>query len=390
MQRSNRREFLKHTAAAGLAAGAGLTSGIVSPRRTLAAGKKDEVQLAYRPLGSTGFKVTEVSFGVMNTRDPELIQAGLDAGINYFDTAHRYMRGVNEQVLGEVLKKWGRNRVYIATKVHCKDSKNAEIRKMMELSLKRLQTDYVDILFMHMPKDGKEILNEDVMKTFEKARKDGICRFIGVSTHMNQAETVNAAVDSGFWESVLVGYNYLSPPAVTAAIERARKAGLSTIAMKTQVDGKGYPGHKMGNISAQQAALKWVLQNKNVDTAIPGVTNFEQLAENLKVMGMKMGFLDRGILIRHAESLKGRYCRGVAGCTGCQGQCPKGVEICELNRCLRYAYSYGDIRLARENYAHLPAASRVEVCDDCEECIVRCVNGINLTENIRNAKELFA
>lgn len=390
MDRTNRREFLKTAAITGAATGAGLAADALSPRRILAEAKKGDYQLTYRELGNTGLKITEVSFGVMNTRDAELIQAGLDIGINYFDTAHGYMRGVNEQVLGEVLKKWGRNKVYIATKVHCKDRKGPEIRQMMELSLKRLQTDHVEILYMHMPDHGIEIMNEDVMNTFEKAKKDGLCRWMGVSTHVNQAETVNKAVDSKFWESVLVGYNYQSPAEVTTAIERARKAGLSTVAMKTQADGKGYPNHKMGSITSQQAALKWVLQNKYVDTAIPGVTNFEQLSENLKVMGMKMGFLDRHLLNRHAEDLQGRYCRGVAGCTGCQGQCPKGMEICEVNRCLRYAHSYGDLRLARENYAQLPASSRIDVCGDCDECVVKCVNGLNLTENIRSAKELFA
>ena len=103
----------------------------------------------------------------------------------------------------------------------------------------------------------------------------------------NQAEIINTAIDSKFWEAVLVGYNYQSPENVTSAIERARKAGLAIIAMKTQVKGTGYPDHKMGNISAQQAALKWVLRNKYVDTTIPGVTSFEQLAENVEVMGMK-------------------------------------------------------------------------------------------------------
>jgi len=80
----------------------------------------------------------------------------------------------------------------------------------------------------------------------------------------------------------------------------------------------------------------------------------------------------------------------VTGCTGCQGQCPYGVQVSELNRCLGYAYGYGDMALARENYDRLPASSRVDMCGDCGECLVKCVNGINLTENISRARELFA
>lgn len=74
-----------------------------------------------------------------------------------------------------------------------------------------------------------------------RRRKKGMTRFIGVSTHKNQAEVVNAAVDSKFWEAVLVGYSYKSPSNATAALERARKAGLAVIAMKTQRKGEGYP-----------------------------------------------------------------------------------------------------------------------------------------------------
>jgi hypothetical protein len=390
MERSSRREFLKQTAAAGVTTGAGLASSGLFPQGISAQEKKKDVTLVYRQLGSTGYKVTEVGFGVMNTRDPELIQAGIDAGINYFDTANGYMKGVNEEVLGQVLKKNSRTKVYVTTKVHCSGLGAKEIRQMMETSLKRLQMDYVDIMFMHMPDRGDEIMNKEHMGVFEQAKKDGICKFIGVSTHVNQADTVNTAVDSKFWEAVLVGYNYQSPKEVTAAMERARKAGLAVIAMKTQAKGKGYPDHKMGDISMQQAALKWVLQHPFVDTTIPGVRAFEELAENVAVMGMKMSFFDRLDLNRHAENLQGAYCRGVAGCTGCQNQCPMGVEICEINRCLGYAYGYGDLRLARENYAQLPASNRVDRCGDCGECQVKCVNGLNLSHAIRKAKELFA
>lgn len=375
--------------ASGLIAGAELAAVSLFPRRIFAQDKKKEIHLVYRELGSTGLKVTEVAFGVMNTRDPELIKAGFDAGINYFDTAHGYMNGVNEQVLGEVLKKAGRNKAYIATKVHCKDRNAVEVRQMMELSLKRLQTDYVELMFMHMPQNSSEIMAEEHMKVFEKAKKDGLCRFIGVSSHKNQAETINTAVDSKFWEAVLVGYNYQSPESVTTAIERARKAGLAVIAMKTQANG-GYPDHKMGEISSQQAALKWVLQHKDVDTAIPGVRNFEQFAENVAVMGMKMSFFDRRTLYKHAESLKGKYCRGAAGCTECSGQCPFGVDICDLNRCLGYAHGYGDLALARENYERLPLSSRVERCSNCDECLVKCANGIDLSDTVHRARELFS
>ena len=122
---------------------------------------------------------------------------------------------------------------------------------------------------------------------------------------------------------------------------------------------------------------------------IPGMTTFEHLEDNLAVMGMKLTRNDEHIIRRYCESIKYRYCRGVAGCTGCKGKCPNGVEIKEINRCLGYAYGYRDLALAHENYQALPRSKRVDTCVDCSECAVQCVNGINLTENIQQARKLF-
>jgi predicted aldo/keto reductase-like oxidoreductase len=132
-----------------------------------------------------------------------------------------------------------------------------------------------------------------------------------------------------------------------------------------------------------------VLQNPYVDTTVPGMTSFEHLAADLAVMGTRMSLRDRRTLIRYAEARSGGACRGTAGCTGCQGQCPHGVEICDLNRCVGYAHGYHDPELALENYRALPSSSRIEACGNCEECQVKCAHGLNLTETVRQARILF-
>ncbi|MBT4484820.1 MAG: aldo/keto reductase [Candidatus Latescibacteria bacterium] len=389
MSSSNRRNFLKNLGSAPVAAG--LASACQGSRRTLKKDPTGKYDVAYRKLGSTGYKVSELGFGAMNTRDEELVQAAIDSGINYIDTAHGYMKGENERIVGNVLKRNNnRDKVFLATKVYFKNKTSDELRGMMELSLKRLQVDHVDTMFMHMPDESETVFDEKWIKTFDKARKDGLCRYVGVSIHTNHADLINACVDSNFWEFVLVGYNYHSPTDVTAAIERARKAGLAIVAMKTQkrCKEKGYPNHN-AEVTDNQAALKWVLQNPNIDTTIPGMTAFEQLTEDLAVMGMKMTIADRLSLNSYSQNNSVSSCRGVSGCTGCLKKCPKGVEICEINRCLGYAYGYDDIELAHENYAMLPTERRIDVCDDCEKCKVKCVNGLDLTRSVRLARELF-
>ncbi|MBN1292705.1 MAG: aldo/keto reductase, partial [Candidatus Latescibacteria bacterium] len=332
MSLNDRRSFLKSTAVTGAAVA---SAGWLDYRRTYAQGATKFQRIAYRELGSTGYKVSEVGFGAMNTRDPELIHAAIDSGINYIDTAHGYMKGVNEEIVGTVMKT-KRDKVFLATKVHCKDKSAKQVREMMELSLKRLQVEYVDIMFMHMPDEPDEVLNQEWIGAFDKAKKDGLFRYAGVSIHTNHVKLLDAAVESKFWEHMLVGYNYKAEQDVTDALHRTRDAGLGIIAMKTQDKGRGYPNHDMGDITINQAALKWVLQNSAVDTTIPGMTSFDQLAENIPVMGMRMSFYENRKLQRYGELDQGKSCRGVTGCTGCLDQCPEGVKICELNRCIGY------------------------------------------------------
>ena len=147
---------------------------------------------------------------------------------------------------------------------------------------------------------------------------------------------------------------------------------------------------KSGKITASQALIKWVLDNPYVDTVIPGMTSFEQLYEDLAIMGMKMSFDDHRTIYKYGQLIKDNYCCGVAGCTGCRDKCPKGVNVSNLNRCLSYAYGYGDLNLALENYENIPVTSRVDVCSDCEECMVKCVRSLNLTEMVQRARNLFA
>ncbi len=390
MGHMNRRLFIKHGTSAGIGAAALGFSG----RRVWSATNGQGANINYRELGSTGFKASEIGFGAMNTRDAELIHAAIDSGINYIDTAHAYMRGVNEQIVGEVMQT-KRDKVFLTTKLRVRDA--SETEEMMATSLKRLMVDHVDLVLLHVVDTRELTLDEDIIESFVKIRDKGMTRFIGVSTHANQAEVMDAAVESGVWEAVLTGYNYQSPKEVGEAIKRTREAGLATIGMKNLITTarprKPFPdirGENQKNITNQQALLAWVLENKYLDTTIPGMTSFEHLADDIAVMGIKLGHNGNKTIRRYSMGTAGEYCSGVSGCTGCREKCPKGVAINEINRCINYADGYGSLELARENYDHLPESSRVDLCSDCDECVVTCINGLNLPSRIQRARELFA
>ena len=182
----------------------------------------------------------------MNTRDTELIHAAIDAGINYIDTAHVYMNGINEQIIGNVMKT-KRDKVFLTTKLPSWDD-HKKWPDMIKTSLKRLNTDHVDLVLLHDISDSKFAINDNNIKLFDDIRKDGYTRFVGISTHSNQAEVLEAMIKSKFWEAALVGYNYYSPPNVSASIKKAREAGIAIIGMKNLLNAQSDPWEKLDDI----------------------------------------------------------------------------------------------------------------------------------------------
>jgi len=358
-------------------------AGVVAPRALLAEAAEEKPQIEYRVLGRTGIKVSAVSLGCMVAPE-EVIAKALDMGINWFDTAHSYKGGRNEWEVGRVLK-GRRDKVHICTKIAKRDT--AAMLKDLETSLKRLQTDYVDLLLIHGAGSRAEVTNPDYMAALEKAKQQGKARFIGVSTHRKMDEVIQAAVGAGVYDAVVTTYNFKAPEPVRKAVAQAAKAGVGIIAMKTQMGGKlprplPFP---TGELTLHQAALRWVLDDPNIACAIPGCRSFEQLEQNFAVMGKRLGYLDRWRLERYALATAGTYC---TGCGQCQGTCPRDVDIPEVRRTYMYLMDYGDPGLARENYRTLTA--NAAPCLDCETCTARCVQGASLQPILRETHRRLA
>jgi uncharacterized protein len=370
----SRRDFLK-IGFAGAALGLAGTGSLVNAQ--------PGPTLEYRVLGRTGLKVTTVSYGAMLTPEHEVIRAGLDMGIKYVDTARVYLGGRSEEIVARAIKGI-RDKVYVATKTRRSSNTKDEIVKDVETSLSNLQTDHIDVIQLHGLDGPERAFIPEVREAYLKLREQGKVRFFGVTTHTNQAAVINAVVDdpAKFFDTVLVGYNFKADPAVKQAIGRAAKAGIGVIAMKTQAG--GYKTEETGGVSPHQAALKWVLQDPNVTTAIPGMKTLAHINELFAVMGMKLARSDERILERYGNAIDPYYCRF---CGKCEATCPGGVGISVVNRALMYAEGYGEPRLAKEAYRD---ASNASACSSCRECVARCVNGLDIARKMRDAMRVFA
>jgi hypothetical protein len=340
----------------------------------------------YRTLGRTGLKITIVSFGAMLTPESEVMTIAFDHGVNYVDTARRYMGGKNEEIVGRALK-GKRDKVYVATKIAPASRSKEAIFKDVETSLKALNTDYVDIIQLHNV-TGREdrIFDPEIREALTTLKKQGKVRFFGVTSHTNEAEVLNALADDKdrFFDTALVKYNFKSSQETKEAIARAARANIGVIAMKTQAG--GYTTDALGPFSPHQAALKWALQDKHVTAAIPGMRDIAQLREDIAVMGMRFGYLDQLILKRYGTAVAPYYCHL---CGQCEATCPKGVAISTINRCLMYAEAYRSPVIARSTYHEIPLSLSASACLDCD-CVASCVNGLDIPEKMRRARKILA
>ena len=370
-----------------LAAGMALPAAALAPRVIFASnttrnednvsGLDSRINQQYRILGKTGLKLTSVGFGCMITSDPSVIEKAVDLGINYFDTARSYQHGNNERMVGAALGNRRKN-VTLSSKSEAEDKGSA--LGHLETSLRELGTDYLDIWFLHS-KDEPSSLNDGLLEALQSAKKQGKARFVGISTH--SAETmVPAAIKTGVMDVVLITYNYTMGSRLNAVIEAAHQASLGVVAMKVMAHGK-----KELKPGIPSAALKWVLKNPHVHTTIPSMVDMDQLDQNLKVMASSFSDTDQINLSAQVSELAPVYCRM---CGGCHGKCPQGLPVADLLRYLTYADGYGQFTLGREKFLALPERIRAVRCGDCSDCAIQCPNGVQISERLSRAQQVFA
>jgi aryl-alcohol dehydrogenase-like predicted oxidoreductase len=277
--------------------------------------------MQYRTLGKTGLKVSEIGFGagmgfsepdvITDTQAVELVHKAVELGVNFFDTAASYGSGLSEQRLGMAIKGM-RDRIFVATKCisrtlgQGKDARivrdwTAEgITQTIEESLKRLETDYVDILQFHSPQ--MEVLeSQESLTALEKVKQSGKARFIGISSDMDIALH---AISLGLFETLQTTYSALDQKSTDRVIPEAHKKGMGII-LKTPtaqcvfLRGATMPSEDWMQKTVSRAshfdylndyemdgveiALRFALDSPMVATAIPGTSKVRHLEKNAKV-----------------------------------------------------------------------------------------------------------
>jgi len=400
-----RRQFLAKSIAGVTSSGFLVLSIQKSTGKTQDRSTHKKKNIIYRALGKTGIKLPIISMGCVNTLNSALVRKSYETGVRHFDTAAGYTRGLNEEMIGKAIKELGvRDQSYIGTKIYVHSLTSSDSHKVKETSLriaeeslKRLQTDYIDILYNQNVTSIDELKNPGVLEALQLLKEQKKARLIGFSTHRNMAELINEAITMDFYDVILTTFNYAywDDKELINAIQAAANNGIGIIVMKTQCTQysdrrydkpesilKYYRGKIM-----QTAVLKWVMHHPFITTAIPGYANFNQMEEDFSV-AYDLEYTDEEKKFLEDRGVK--YSMGVClQCDSCIPTCPKSVDIPTLMRTHMYATCYTNFYLAREALNEIREGRGLDQCASCDNCQAICQNKIDIAQRIDELKVIY-
>lgn len=273
--------------------------------------------MKYKELGKSGLKVSELSFGCMSlgedhTKNAALLHEALENGINFFDTADLYQKGENELTVGKAFKGM-RDKAILATKVGNQwrpdgsgwdwNPSKVYIVKAVEESLKRLQTDYIDLYQLHGGTIDDPI--DDTIEAFELLQQQGKIRAYGISSI--RPNVIREYVQRSKMASVMMQYSLLDRRPEETCLGLLQEHRIGVLARGSYAQGlllgkppKPYLGHTQEEVkaaaeavdrivankrTAAEVATRFVLHHTAVTTAVLGIRTDAQLQDALHASG---------------------------------------------------------------------------------------------------------
>ncbi len=393
----SRRDFMKTVGAAGAA------SLLLGPGQALAA--EPAAVVPRRPFGRTGVRVSTLSLGgIFDIVTNQLVlHQALKLGVDYWDTAYSYTGGRSEQGIGRYLARFPkvRERIFLVTKAHRRTPE--DLQEQLEESLKRLNTNYVDLFFVHAISDPEDVNRPEIKAWAAKMKQEGKIKLFGFSTHRNMEACLAAAPSMGFIDGIMMTYNYriMHNSDMKQAVEACHGAGIGLTAMKTQGGGP-VADDSEGEIQLAgrflkkgftpfQAKLMAVWEDKRIAaicSQMPNITILQaNAAASLDRASLSAG--DRKALAAHARATAHCYCAGCAGI--CEAALEGAAPVADVMRGLMYARSHGDPELARLTLAEaLPEGPEALLAADFSRAQAACPQGLPIARLMREAAEVMA
>lgn len=339
-----------------------------------------------RTLGRTGLKVSAIGLGTIPIfRAPKdhavaVIKKAYDSGITYIDTARGYRDGYSEECLGMALQGIRQN-VVITSKTRKFDSAEGAL-KDVDLSLKLMKTDYVDIYAFHelcQEEEWKQVTAPGgALEGLKKAQAAGKIRFIGISGH--RSDQLTKIVESGEIDVVTIPYNYVFDDANEDLWPACQKLNVGMVGIKPFA----------GCFLNQHAlSLRWNLQQP-VQVSVPGMWQIDEVIENTRHLREFLPVNEQELTYLHEEREYWYYqlCRF---CYQCK-PCPNGIEyrsIVMMPLMLRrqgFDFQLADRKL---KFKYLVDMDNSEKCTQCRTCIDTCKYHLPITDMMKEIKRNY-
>ncbi|MFO7559619.1 MAG: aldo/keto reductase [Desulfobacterales bacterium] len=399
----SRRNFLKTAGATGI--GAVLSQHLLQKNASAESEAKSSKNktVPTRPFGRTGKNVSMLSLGGMFDipANQIILKLALQFGVTYWDTAYVYGNGVSEKGIGKYFKKTpqDRDKIFLVSKAKARDPEG--MTSQLETSLNRMNTDYIDLYYLHAVSNMKEV-GSDVRKWAENAKKKGKIRLFGFSTHQNMEDCLMESAKLDWIDGIMVAYNFrlMHQNPMKEAIQACAEAGIGLTAMKTQGGGsvktdseaelrmagrfvrKGY--------TDKQAKLKAVWENKNIASICSQMPDSTILMANISAALDDTGLSaqDMSFLKQYALQTCSGYCKGCSSI--CEAEINSRVPIGDIMRYLMYQQNYGERDFARLMQDKIPGGiKRAMASTDFSAAERKCPQKMEIGKLMRKASRIL-
>lgn len=347
--------------------------------------------------------------GIDEARAIAMIRDSIEKGVNYFDTAVFYHGGKSETLLGEALSGGYRSKVKIATKLPpFMVSKLEGAKKILETSLKKLQTDYIDYYLLHMLTDKATLdrmISLGVMDWLEQLKKKGTIKNIGFSFHGSRTD-FEQIVTAYPWDFCQIQYNYLDEnnQASKSGLQLAHSLGLPVIIMEPLRGGKlvnnlpeqvikEFKGYDAKRTPAEWA-LRWIWNHPEVTVILSGMSDENQVADNIKTasdaLPNSLSEKELAVFDRVKAVLLEKTRVPCTGCGYCM-PCPSGVNIPGCFSAYNDKYLLNQKGSRFKYMQTLGTLSKqpayASLCKECGKCEKHCPQHIEIRRQLKAVRK---
>lgn len=335
-------------------------------------------------------------------RAEALLDHAIQNGVTYIDTAYPYHEKKSEPFVGKVLKKYSRDSFYLATKLPLWEIETLDdAKKMFENQLKRLQVEYVDFYLLHALdlEKWEKALKLDIVSYLLEEKKKGRIRYLGFSFH-DEFEVFERILTYQDWDFCQIQLNYmdLEIQAGLKGYKLAEKLGIPIVIMEPVKGGTlanlpkdisdiFYKANQEASIASW--ALRFVASFPNVKVVLSGMSNEEQLEDNLQTFSnfVPLDEKELEVVEQVAHTICSRMQNGCTGCEYCM-PCPFGVNIPGNFKIWNDDAMYENHEKAQNKYDALKEA-KASFCKQCGACEKVCPQHLHIREDLEKIKNIY-